>query len=366
MTGKGQEPLFAWLVGLAKLGKTTFAVDMARSVGLTVVVPMDQRFQPYENAVASEGLQIAYVSDNPSDWASAKIVTTKLKEAMPGSGVKGLVWDTISPGFEEANNRGQELAAMSKDERAKVTGSANKASSWGPKALYMKEVAEMALFGANCLWISHLEEGGDKNGQDQVRPVITDTELNKFARNLNLRLLATIHNGRYAIQVIEARERPALNGMIFVDEVGMYRGMWNRIREAYFAAEKVEWKEQSTDADDTAAISNAMEITVDGPNGPICAFTHPNHARNAYTQIKAKTDEWLTNDERGKLLVAQCANPEQVAAIKVQVLAKMWRADIDRRLKERLAEALAEVIPQEEPEPFVQPTNPVELPDLAF
>lgn len=317
-----REPIFCWLYGVARGGKSTLALDFIRANQPGVVIPMDQRFEVYRDLALAEGVQVWPVSDpaDPSIWASADQVLEHLRKNFPGSGAKSLVWDSTSPGFRHWVEWAQGYADMTPKERETVLGARykNKSALYQPKAHYMEQVAMIANYGVSCLWISHEHGGRDQAGQETMKPSITEQERLKFQRNVNLTLKIRWEGNRYGVEIEEARNRPSLNGTILWDEPGnLFRGMWAQIAGVFYAAEVVDWDRLEVFASERQAADLALHQTKEVGGEVIAAFKNVHHAVNAFTQVKKKVG----------------SDPRQ--------LARAWKEEVANRLRAAVDEYLA-------------------------
>lgn len=312
-----REPIFCWLYGVARHGKTTLALDFIRANQPGVVIPMDQRFEAYRDLALAEGVQVWPVSDpsDPTVWASADHVLEHLRKNFPGSGARSLVWDSTTPGFRHWVEWAATYSDMTPREREAALGPKfkNKSALYQPKAHYMEQTAMIANYGVSCLWISHEHSGRDEQGRETMKTSITEQERLKFQHNVNLTLKVRFEKGRYGVEIEEARNRPALNGTVYWDEPGnMFRGMWAKIAAAFYAAEVVDWDRLEVFASDRQAADLAMERTRE-VNGQIVApFQSVNHALNAFKQVR--------KEQAGK------SGPELATAWKASVAARLQKA----------------------------------------
>ncbi len=328
-----REPIFCWLYGIAQGGKTTLALDFIRENQPGVVIPMDQRFEVYRDLALLENVQVWPVSDpnDPTIWSSADHILESLRRNFPGSGARSVVWDSTTPGFRHWVEWAAGYAEMTPAERAEILGAKykNKSSLYQPKAHYMEQVAMIATYGVSCLWVSHEHAGRDEVGQQVMKTSITNQERLKFQRNVNLILkIITGQNGRYGLEIEEARNRPGLNGTVLWDEPGnLFRGMWRQIAGAFYAAEVIDWDRLEVFASDRQAADLAMGQTREIGGEIITPFKHVNHAANALAKVK-----------------------KQVKGNGAE-LARAWKAEVAGRLQAAVDEYLAGLAEGEEGQP---------------
>jgi hypothetical protein len=310
-----KEPIFCWLYGVARGGKTTLALDFIRENQPGVVIPMDQRFEVYRDLALAEGVDVWPVSDpsDPTVWASADHIMENLRRNFPGSGARSLVWDSISPEFRHWVEWAMAYADKTPQERQQALGPKfkNKSALFQPKAHYMEQVAMIANYGVSCIWVSHEHQGGDQSGNLVMKTSITDQERLKFQRNVNLVLKVHLNSGRYGVEIEEARNRPELNGRVIWDEPGnMFKGVWKQIEAAFYAAQVVDWDQIEQFASDRQAADLAMEQTREVDGEIVTPFKNVHHALNALAQVKEKTGHQSGID-----------------------LAKAWKTEVEARLQ---------------------------------
>lgn len=318
-----REPILCWLYGVARGGKSTLALDFIRENQPGVVIPMDQRFEAYRDLALTENIQVWPVSDpgDPSAWASADHILEHLRRNFPGSGARSLVWDSTTPGFRHWVEWAASYADLSPRERETALGAKfkNKSALYQPKAHYMEQVAMIANYGVSCLWISHEHEGRDQAGQEIMKTSITGQERLKFQRNINLTLKIRQDGKRYGVEIEEARNRPSLNGTVLWDEPGnLFRGMWRKIAEAFYAAEVVDWDRLEVFTSDRQAADLALGQTKEVNGEVVSAFKSVQHALNAFLQVKKQV-----GDKDGRALAAA------------------WKAEVGKRLEAAVQEYLA-------------------------
>jgi hypothetical protein len=355
------EPILVWLAGPADTGKSTLLLDFyltfcpAGSLG--ILIPMDQRYKAFEDFADLEGIQIMPVSTDPTVWRDEDAILKSLRENMPGSGTTALAWDSVSPKFRELIGEAQTIADMTPDQRKAAIGNTNKVSAYQPKARFMEKVAVLATYGVNTVWVSHEYEGKDASAKDVLKTSITKIEVEKFRRNLNMHLRTGIERGNYFVQIVWARDRGSLSGKKLFDEPdNKFRGMWKRLSEAFNGAEVTTWDTIEFWAKPEDAITAAMEQFIEASDGSqIFPFDHIKHATNAYDKLKqevvipAMTKDWK----------AANASDKQAAP---KLMAEKWKAEVARRLQERLEEYEKSLQPATEPEenPFDLPPEPEE------
>jgi hypothetical protein len=355
------EPLLVWLSAPAATGKSTLTLDFFRTLcvngSIGILIPMDHRPAIFEELFEKEGVPVYPVDPDPTKWNNEDAILKALRTNLPGSGANAVAWDSVTPRFREIIAEAQTVAELTPEERKALTGNSNKISAYQPKALFMEKVAAVATYGLNTIWISHEHEGKDKDAKDVMKTSITNTEIKKFRRNLNLHLRTGVEGGRYYVEIVWARDRQALAGKKLYDEQGLFKGMWNRIIAEFSDAPVVLWDQVKYWSSPDDAITAAMEQFVIGPNGEqILPFNEMNHAENAYNKLKKEvvlplmTPAWKSKNAK---------NPHAAA----ELMATHWKAEVEKRLQARLLEATGEQLEPAEP-PAEEPAE--QQPEFTF
>jgi hypothetical protein len=229
---KQQYPPRLWaLVGYPGSGKSTFATQMA---GPVLVVDADHRFdEVLDLAIGS----VYELSNSPADNVDADRITAILAENMPGSEVKTIVGDSLTAIITPLVVQ----AMVDKDEGR----TNNLAAAFRVKALAMRQLQDaVTRWGCDTLWIYHLNDARDAKGKAHTRATVSQTELARLTRSINLQLeIVGGENGRRGIKVVWARR--GRSGMIIWDDdiTGYWQGMPERIEaEVYDGLSKAEFE----------------------------------------------------------------------------------------------------------------------------
>lgn len=296
-----QFPPRLWsLAGYPGSGKSTFA---ARMRGPMVVVDADHRFT---EVLALTGEDVYALSDTPSDNVNPESIARLLGENMPGTEVKTIVVDSLTAIITPLV-----VQAMIDNENGK---NQNMVASFRTKALAMRQLQDaVTRWGADVLWIYHLLDARNAKAKEIVRASVSQTELARLTRSINMQLQIVEEGGKKGIHVVWARR--GRSGMTIWDESGSWDAMPERIEEAVYGG--------LTRADQDSIEAAMPEIF---PNAETAvswafeqgAFESLEHTRNAYKKLKTERQPqsaremaafWV-NEVQGRLtnLAVQNAN----------------------------------------------------------
>ena len=207
------------IVGYPSSGKTTFAAQMQ---GPKLVIDADQRFT--EVLDLAEG-EVYSLSDSPADNVDPDAISRILQEDMPGSGVQTIVIDSLT-----AIITPYVVQAMVDREKGR---SRNMMTGFQKKALAMRQLQDaVTRWGTDSLWIYHLQDSRDANAAAVVRSTVSQTEIARLTRSINLQLQIVEDNSRRGIQILWARR--GRSGMILWDDSGVWDRMPARIEQAVY------------------------------------------------------------------------------------------------------------------------------------
>lgn len=213
-------PVRHWsLVGHAGTGKSTFATQMQ---GPKLVIDADHRFS--ELLFRDSGV-VYQLSETPSDNVDPERIHAILLKDMPGAGVRTIVVDSltsiITPYVVQAMRDGEQGRL-----RSKMAG-------FQRKALAMRQLQDaVSRWGTNTLWIYHLQDAHDAQANAVVRSTVSQTEVARLTRSLNVQLQIVVDGQRRGIHVAWARR--GRSGMTLWDESGCWQDMPARIEAAIY------------------------------------------------------------------------------------------------------------------------------------
>ena len=292
-----QYPPRLWaLVGYPGSGKSSFATQMR---GPLLVVDADHRFRE----VMGMALAGVYeLSDSPADNVEADRVSALLAENMDGSDVATIIVDSLTAIITPLVVQ----AMVDKDQgRAK-----NLSSAFRAKALAMRQLQDaVTRWGTDALWIYHLMDARDEKANALTRATVSQTELARLTRSINMQLWVVQEGERRGIKVVWARRGRA--GLSLWDDTGCWKGMPEAIESAvYDGLSKTEQDlvEQSI-PDAFPNVETALAWAMDNK-----AFDSIAHCRNAYDKLKR---EQQPRDARE--------------------MARLWVADVQARLMDKPA-----------------------------
>ena len=293
MSATSYPPRLWALVGYPGSGKSTFATQMR---GPLVVVDADHRFREVLSWAAGDVYEL---SSEPADNTDADRIAALLAQNMPGAEVGTIVVDSltaiISPLVVQA--------MVDKDAGREK----NLAAAFRTKALAMRQLQDaVTRWGTDCLWVYHLNDARDGQGQELVRPTVSKTELARLLRSINLQLELVQDGDRHGVKVAWARR--GRSGMTLWDGSGRWAGMPEAIEAACYDGlsqkdqDRIEGAAPEVFPNAETAISWGVEQG---------AFEALQHARNAYEKIKREKKPRTAREMAG-----------------------LWVADVQRRIQD--------------------------------
>jgi hypothetical protein len=286
MTRMKYPPRLWALVGYPGSGKSCFATQMR---GPLLVVDADHRFT---EVVGLAGTRDVYeLSDVATDNTDPDRVAAILAENMPDAEVETIVVDSLTAIITPLVVQ----AMVDKDAgRAK-----NLAAAFRTKALAMRQLQDaITRWGTDVLWVYHLMDARNGRGEALVRATVSQTELARLTRSINMQLEIVQNGDRRGIKVVWARR--GRSGMTLWDDTGTWAGMPEKIEAAVY--------DGLTEADQER-IEEEIPDVFPSPETAIAwghergAFKALQHARNAYDKLKREAQP-KTAREMTRLWVA--------------------------------------------------------------
>lgn len=284
---KPQYPPRHWsLVGYPGSGKSTFAAQMK---GPKVVIDADHRFT---EVLDLSGDDVFTLSDNPHDNVEPDNIANCLYENMPDSGVKTIIVDSLTAIITPIVVR-----VMQDKEKGR---NRNLMAGMKEKAMAMRQLQDsVSRWGTDVLWIYHLQDARDGKAKEITRSTVSETELARLTRSINVQLKIIENNGKRGVEVIWARS--GRNGVVIWDESGCWKDMPERIESALYdgltVTEKAEIEAQTPKVfpNSETAISWGYEQG---------AFSTVEAARRVYETIK-KDEQPQSAQEMANLWVLE-------------------------------------------------------------
>lgn len=204
-------PVRLWaLVSYPGAGKSTFATQMKAPI---LPIDADGRFSEVVHLAAGDVYQLSDLASDNSDPAR---IDALLSQNMPGSKVGTIVVDSLTAIIAPMVTR-----AIQDNDAGK---NKNRIAAFKEKALAMRQLQDaVSKWGADVLWIYHLQDARDEKANEVTRATLSSTERARLYRSLNLELHIIQENDRRGVKVVWARR--GRSGMIIWDDSGCWAGM---------------------------------------------------------------------------------------------------------------------------------------------
>jgi hypothetical protein len=272
---KSQYPRRQWLIeGEPDTGKSTFVTQMRRPI---LPIDADQRFA---EVVHLAGEEVYQLSDNPADNISVDRIAEILYEQMPGSDVGTIAIDSLTTIFAPLV-----MQAIRGNEQGR---NKNRVAAFKEKATAIRLLQDVVTgWGTDTAWIYHLVKGRDAKANEVVKTSITELELSRIMRSVNLRLRLSQDNGVYKAEVVWARCGRC--GVVLEDTVGYWKDMPEMIEAAVYDGlseadmDRLEAEPPELFPSPVEAIRWGMD-QVDVNGQPV--FKDEAHAQNAYEKVR--------------------------------------------------------------------------------
>lgn len=267
---KPQYPPRLWtLAGFPGSGKSTFAAQMRPPL---LAIDADRRFS--EVLTLAQG-EVYSLGETAADNTNTEKILSLLKANMPGSEVNTIVVDSLSAVISPLVTQ----AIMDND----AGRNRNRAAAFKNKALAMRQLQDaVTCWGKDVLWIYHLKEGRDGQGNKVIRPTVPETELERLKRSINMQLEIVQDDERRGIKVIWARQ--GRKQITLWDETGRWLGMPERLETAVYGGLPDQEKAETSIPKQFANIEAAIEWGISQG-----VFQDTASARQAYDEVKLKS-----------------------------------------------------------------------------
>jgi hypothetical protein len=282
---KPQYPRRQWLIeGEPDTGKSTFVTQMHKPI---LPIDADQRFAEVVH-LAGEVYQL---SDNPADNISVDRIAEILYEQMPNSDVGTIAVDSLTTIFAPLV-----MQAVRGNEQGK---NKNRVAVFKEKATAIRLLQDVVTgWGTDTAWIYHLVKGRDAKANEVVKTSITELELSRIMRSVNMRVRLS-QDGVYKAEVIWAR--CGRSGVVLEDAAGYWKDMPEKIEAAVYDGlsqdeiDRLEAEAPELFPSPVEAIRWAMDqVNADGR--PV--FKEEAHAQNAYEKLRREVNPQSAREMR--------------------------------------------------------------------
>lgn len=266
---KPQYPPRHWsLVGYPGSGKSTFASQMR---GPKVVIDADHRFTEVLDLTEDD---VFALSEHPEDNVEPDRIAQCLYENMPGSGVKTIIVDSLTAIITPIVVR----VMLDKDKGRQR----NLMAGMKEKAMAMRQLQDaVSRWGTDCLWIYHLQDSRDGKAKEVTRSTVSETELARLTRSINVQLKIVQQGARRGVEVLWARA--GRSGLVIWDDTGCWRGIPEKIEAALYDGLTAKEKEE-IEANTPEVFPNAETAISWGYEQG--GFANVEESRRAYEHIK--------------------------------------------------------------------------------
>lgn len=285
---KPQYPIRLWgLVGYPNVGKSTFSAQMR---GPFLVIDADHRWSEVRHLASQD---VYKLSENPSDMNDTDRIAALMDTNMPGSGVKTIIVDSLTAIIAPLVTQ----AIQDKEHRREK----NLYAGFKDKAIAMRQLQDaVTKWGVDVLWIYHLNDSTNAEGEKSTKATVSATELIRLTRSVNMQieLLRDGRTGQYGAKVIWARR--GRGGLLIPDTTGNWKGMPEKIEASVYDGLSTEDQNRIEQADPTSFASPELAVSWGVEQG---AFTSIAHAQNAYKKL-LREHQPITADKLTPLWVA--------------------------------------------------------------
>lgn len=284
------------VIGAPMAGKSLFLNDFARYYGKgTYVIPIDDRIHDYEGLDVWE----PEIESRKGEHLNARIIKDKVaQDAADGVFLQcgSLIMDSITPIFDHEVR--SVLDDKQKKEKSNYTGKANS----------MKFLVEAGkLTGLPVAYVIHRVVSGDQRGNMSARNSISRIEQHRMYGDLTLVLeiigpatydflsdafkdnmgamqsaselsaadLSKLKAGHYGVRVERWRDNMTIKPFILWDEVGHFKGMYERILNTLRNVGAKDWTWGDPFRDEDHAINAGIMHSEESLGHQLYAFGNP-------------------------------------------------------------------------------------------
>ncbi len=257
---KPKYPPRLWsLAGAAGSGKSTFAATMRAPL---VLIDADHRFTEVLQLVKGD---VFNLSDTPADHVVPDTIAARLAENMPGAKVGTIVIDSLTAIIAPLT-----MQAIVDNENGK---NKNRMAAFVDKAVAMRQLQDaVTRWGCDVLWIWHLQQGRDDQAKKVTKATISDTEIERLRRSLNVQLEIVIEGTKRGIKVAWARQ--GRSGQTIFDDTGTWIGMPEKIEASIYdqstraGGDSKPARSAAAPSSPAGTVSTATQPAQPGPDAP--------------------------------------------------------------------------------------------------
>lgn len=257
------------LVAEAEMGKSTLLSQWVKDGKMGVIVDADGRF----DEVITETSNFVPLSNKQYEMIDAKTIHDMLHKNMPNDDVGLIAIDSVTAIFEPI------ILGIQRQMEEKKNYSAR---NYKEKADAMKFlVAGVTPWGCDHVWVYHYRERSDVNGNVETTTTITDLELSRLWRNINLKTeIIKDGNGKRGLRILSARG--GRSGFVIWDESGNWKNIRQRVETEVWGGLSKDDQQQLID--DAVLFSGVDEAIRWGMDSGV--FKDEQHALNSYNGMK--------------------------------------------------------------------------------
>lgn len=279
------------LVAYANAGKSTLAARMVPPGKTGVVIDSDGRF----DEVVTDDVEFVRLSDEQSEMSDPKQVYDIMHASMPNDEIGLALVDSVTAILEPI------ILGIQRDvDENKSSG----ARGYKKKADAMKFLqAAFAPWGIDTIWVYHYRDFGDAFGKEKTGTSITELELARLYRNINIQCEIVVDkNERRGLKILFARG--GRTGFTIWDDSGSWEGIRERLLQEVWGGLTREEQTKLVEDGPTGFSSSSEAIAwavdlgafdeVEGHAGQTSKAK--NSFKKLYRELKAELGDELTQD----------------------------------------------------------------------